>query len=201
MKKTLLFFALTIFSTSITFAQEKTDYGFSEKDIYISGSIFYSNEKNDDYDYSSFGFRPYVGFFVSENISINGGFIFSSSSNGNNFNDFTSKRSGFGGSLGATYFFTPKKQFSFMLNLNTTYERINFDDSNSNGFETKLNQFGIAFSPGINYFVSKRLALQLSFGAISYFSSTSKDNDFIDYNRFGLDLNLSNLGLGAIFRL
>lgn len=201
MKKPLLFIAIAIFSISSINAQEKeeTNYGFEDKDVFISGSLRYSNEKNGDSENNFFSFRPSVNFFVSENVSINGGLIFNTSNFSNTINTLNSDNSSFGGSLGATYFFTPKSKFSFMLNLNTSYEKINFEDSS--GLDTDLNQFGIAFSPGINYFVSKRLALQLSLGAVSYFSRTNNDSVFGDYNRFGFDLNLSSLGLGAIFRL
>jgi len=203
MKKTLLFFAFAFLSTSLLIAQEKeeSNFGFSEKDIFLSGGINYTNENRGDLESNFFSFSPTIGFFASENWVISGGFIFSTSKTDiaqNALNSFT-KRTSFGGTLGASYFFTPQNQFSFLLNLNTSYEKVNYESDT--GTDVDLNQFGAAFSPGINYFVSERIALQVRFGAISYISVSNEDILFSDIKRFEFDLDLSNLGFGAIFKL
>lgn len=202
MKKTLLFFAFTILSITISFAQDKEDsnFGFSEKDIFLSGSITYNNTEQGDFENSFFSFSPSVGFFVSEHVALKGGLIVGSSKFDNTVNTLNSnERKSLGVSLGADYFFSPEKQFSFLLNLNASYERVSLEDNN--GLDTDLNQVGFAFSPGINYFISDRFALQVRLGSLSYFSLTNSDGIFTDQKSFGLDLDLSNLGFGAIFKL
>lgn len=196
--KTRLFYAITLFSMTLINAQEKeeTNYGFDEKDIFISGSIGYKSIKQGDFKSNSFSFSPSVGYFLSENISLDAGLIFSSLNN-NQFID--QEESSFGGSLGATYFFNPLKQFSFTLGLHGTYQHRKIETNGNSDVET--NALVVTFSPGINYFVSENFALTANVGALSYVTSKQENVFETDrYNQFGINLNLSNINFGAIYK-
>lgn len=198
--KKQLFFALTFLSITFMSAQENSDpdYGFSKGDTFITGSVGYSNSKQGDFKSNTFTFAPSVGYFVSDNIALNAGLLFGSS-NSDNSALLTNDQTIFGGNLGAMYYFTPEEQFSFFLSLQASYQTNKVEQS-SLPDDIRINSFGATFSPGINYFVSENFSLNASLGAISYFSNNSDDAAISDFDQFGFNLDLSNIGLGLTYR-
>ncbi|WP_422091405.1 outer membrane beta-barrel protein [Tenacibaculum ovolyticum] len=148
--------------------------------------LCYSNVSTDDVDTSGYTLSPSLGYFVSDKIALELGLVIGSSDN------TTTKTN----SLGANYFFTPSKDFSFILGAGLGYsstasELLGVD-------QPDVNTFTIAVAPGINYFVSKSLALRATVGALSYSSSKLDVNGAKLTNTFGL--NLSNVNFGLTYK-
>ncbi len=186
--------AVAVFGfTTINAQDEATTGGFAKGDVYASGSVGYSNTTVADFKSNEFTFSPQVGFFLTENIALEAGLIFGSSE------DFSEdKTSSFGGSIGANYFFTPAKQFSFVLGAGVAYTNSKFEPNG--GGESKVNTFAIAVAPGVNYFVSDCIALRASIGALSYASSKEDADGAEAVNTFGLNLDLSDINFGVTYK-
>ncbi|WP_299364221.1 outer membrane beta-barrel protein [Winogradskyella sp.] len=194
MRKFLLMSAIAVFGLTNVLAQDDnaTTGGFEKGDIYASGSISFATTSFDNLDSNQFVFSPEVGFFITENISLEAGLIFGSSEN---FGE--DKTSTFGGALGANYFFTPAKQFSFVVGAGLAYSSSKFEPNG--GEENTVNTFVISAAPGVNYFVSDCIALRASVGALSYTSSKEDTDGAEAQNTFRINLDLSNINFGVIY--
>ena len=197
MKKLFLCAAVAVLGFVNVNAQDDSKGGFSEGDLFVSGSVGFNSTSQDEAKENSLNFSPSIGYFVSDNIAAEFGLIVGS----NKFEegDFESTNSNFGASLGATYFFTPSNQFSFTVGAGVSYvssksEIEGIDD------ESKVNSFAIAVAPGINYFISDQFALRASVGALSYSSSKADFEGAEAVNSFGLNLNLSDINFGIVYK-
>lgn len=205
MKKALLFFAFAILSVTFINAQETEEetedlstYSFSKGDVYISGSINYRKQKRETSERSDTRFGSSVGYFVSDHFAINAGLILGSI-NSESASNLT-EASTFGWSIGASYVFTPEHRFSFILDFNAGSEKTDVESTTVNDYYFK--QFRMEISPKINYFLSEKFALQISLGALSYADNQNNINiqDAFESTNTGLNLNLSNVSLGAIYK-
>lgn len=199
MKRIQLLFAIALFSITTINAQEDETYGFSKGDTYITGLVNFNTFKQGDVKTTNFNFQPSVGYFVSDNIALSGGLIIGSSNTDAPAPTFTSDNTRFGGSIGASYFFTPSNRFSFLLSLQGTYEHVKAEVSNLPD-DIKINTFGVAFTPGVNYFLSENFALTATVGALSYVTSKQDTAGAERLSQFGLNLDLSNIGFGATYK-
>jgi opacity protein-like surface antigen len=194
MKKLLLCAAIAVFGLSNVNAQEETTTGgFAQGDIYASGTVGFSNTKVADFKSNEFTFSPSVGYFLSDNIALELDVLFGS---GEDFNE--DKTTTLGAGLGAMYFFTPAKQFSFTLGAGAFYNNSKFEPNG--GGEEKVNTFGFAVAPGLNYFVSDCIALRASIGALSYTSAKEDADGAEAVNTFGLNLDLSDINFGITYK-
>jgi outer membrane protein W len=203
MKKLLLIAAVAVFGlTTINAQDDKTTGGFSEGDIYATGSLGYNSTKIGDIDVNAFTFSPSAGYFINENIALEATLIFGSADTSADFDGDSVgvKNSTFGGGLGATYFFTPASQFSFTIGAGVSYSSTNSEFDVDGSEEFKTNTFGIAVAPGINYFVSDCIALRASVGALSYSSSKLDIDGAESVNSFGLNMNLSDINFGITYK-
>ena len=186
--------AVAVFGfTNINAQDDSTTGGFAKGDVYVSGSVGFSNTKIADFKSNEFTFSPEVGFFLTENISLEAGLIIGSSED---FNE--DKSSSFGGAIGANYFFTPAKQFSFMVGAGVAYTSTKFEPNG--GGELSIDTFAFAVAPGVNYFVSDCIALRASFGSLSYASAKDDSEGAEATNTFGLNLDLTNINFGITYK-
>lgn len=194
MKKLLLMAAVAVFGfTNVNAQDENTTGGFAEGDVYVSGSVGFSTTKVADFKSNDFNFSPAVGYFISDNIALEANLLIGS---GEDFDE--DKTSTFGAGLGATYFFTPSSQFSFTVGAGVSYASTKFEPNG--GEEAKVNAFGIAVAPGLNYFVSDCFALRASVGALSYTSAKPDAEGAESTNTFGLNLDLSDINFGVVYK-
>src|SRR5690606_9273516 len=114
------------------------------------------------------------------------------------FGELEDKQSQFGAGLGATYFFTPSSKFSFTVGAGVAYASSKEEEEGSDDF--KVNSFGIAVAPGVNYFISDNFALRASIGALSYTSSKADFDGAEAINTFGLNLDLSDINFGLTYK-
>ena len=190
--------AVAVFAfTNVNAQDENTTAGFAKGDIYVSGTVGFNSQTQDEEKINNLKFSPTVGYFVSNNIALEFNLLFGSQKE--EFEGFEEKMSQFGAGLGATYFFTPDSQFSFTVGAGLAYvsskEEIDGVDE-----DFKANTFGIAVSPGLNYFVSDCIALRASIGALSYSSSKADFDGAEALNTFGLNLDLSDINFGVTYK-
>ena len=194
MKKLLFTAAIAVLGfTSVNAQEDATTGGFEKGDVYVSGGLGFNSWKQGDAKTNEFTISPSVGYFVSENIAVEALLSFGSGENA-----IETKTTTLGGSLGATYYFTPASQFSFNVGLAAGYNSQKVEPNV--GDESKLNGFAVAVAPGINYFVSDCFALRASIGALSYASAKADFDGAEAANQFGLDLDLSNINFGIAYK-
>ncbi len=194
--KKLLFAAIAVLGLTNVNAQEEnvTTGGFEQGDLYVSGTVGYNSFSQGDADSNALTFSPTAGYFVSDNIAVELGLTV-----GTGEDTAKTKTSSFGGTLGATYFFTPEDQFSFTLGAGLAYTstKVNPDGEDN---DTTWNNFGFAVSPGVNYFVSDCFALRASIGALSYTSNKADVDGAEAANNFGINLDLSDINFGITYK-
>ena len=205
MKNRHLLFAICVFlGITNTFAQEKKETivgGFEYGDKYVSGGVNYTSSKSSlsSETLDSYQFSPAFGYFVTDHIAIQTTLSIGAAekedyyySDGNYYSNYTDKTETLGVQLESIYFFTPSKQFSFLLSSGFGYYQ-----EKSKYSEAKA--FVIFVYPGINYFLTENFNVKASVGSLQYGSTTIDDSD--PSTVFNLNINLSslNFSLGYTF--
>ncbi|HEX9980719.1 MAG TPA: porin family protein, partial [Flavobacterium sp.] len=62
------------------------------------------------------------------------------------------------------------------------------------------NGFGVSVSPGVSYFISSHFALEATIGALSYETSKPDVDDAEATDTFGLNVDLTDITLGLIYK-
>ena len=109
MKKVILSVA-AVFAFGFANAQETVSEGFAKGDVFISGALGFSSQKQGDAKVTTFEVAPSVGYFVTPNIAIGGRLGFQSVKD--ETEPIEEKTNSF--SIGAfgRYYFTPASKFS-----------------------------------------------------------------------------------------
>ncbi|RYJ45747.1 porin family protein [Flavobacterium beibuense] len=194
MKKVLL--SLTaLFAFGLVSAQD-TNGGFANGDLFISGTVGFSNESTGDVKSNGFTVSPRLGYFVSENIAVGVSLGYTSTTDkAPNTEDETLSMLEVGAF--GRYYFTPANKFSLFGQLGVAYASNKWEQGD---LEAKSNGFNIGLAPGINYFVSDHLALEATFGILGY-STDKPDTDgaeSTDTFEFGVDM--SNINFGIVYK-
>ena len=192
--KKLLFAAVAVFAFGAANAQEESNGGFSNGDLYATGSLSISSTKMGDVKSDGYSFSPGVGYFVNENIALEAGLIVNKATMEFEGDEFEAK--GFGGSVAAKYYFTPSNKFSFFAGVGVGYLTQKVGDTDTVDFNT----LSVAAIPGVNYFVSDNFALQASLGGIGYSSSKFDVDGAESTNTFALGLDLTNVNFSLIYK-
>ncbi|WP_458626967.1 porin family protein [Winogradskyella sp. PC D3.3] len=193
MKKLLFTAAVAVLGfTNVSAQDEAATGGFEQGDLFVSGSVGFNSSKTGDAKSNDLNFSPSVGYFISENIALEVNLMI-----GSGEDEFDTKTTDLGAGLGATYFFTPASQFSFTVGAGFDYKNSKVEPD---GFdETKVDSFGFTVAPGVHYFVSDKFALRASVGALSY-ESTKVDGADDATNDFGLNIDLSDINFGIVYK-
>src|SRR6476660_1715194 len=174
MKKIFLTVA-AVFALSFANAQDAKEttggMGFSNGDVYLTGTAGFSSTKTGDIKTDGFTLAPGVGYFVSDNLAIEGMLSYTSTTDSNTdaFPGAEVKDSGFGIGAGVRYYFTPASQFSVSLGGNVTYQSIKREVEVISGDATKK-VIGLNIPVGLNYFVSNDFALTAQWAGFGYSS-------------------------------
>jgi outer membrane protein W len=178
MKKIILS-AIAVCAFGFAQAQDKGAEGFSKGSIYASGTVSSKSTKGGT---SSSEFSPAVGYFVTDNISVEGMFMTSK--------DGDAKSSGFG--VGAAYNFNAANQFSTHVGLGF------MAGSTDDGAGAKAKVSDISLGYGFNYFVSKHFAIHGDVAAISMSSVTPDGGEAVKTTEIGL--NMENISVGLTYK-
>ncbi len=195
MKKVLLSaVALLAFGFANAQEEEKGNGGFAKSDLYLSGSVGFSNTKMGDAKADSYSFSPAVGYFLTDNIALEAGLMVNKMTM--EFEGEELEATGFGGSLGAKYYFTPADKFSFFVGAGAGYMTQKIGDEDTVDFNT----FSFAIAPGVNYFFSNNFAVQANIGVLGYSSSKFDVEGAESMDTFALGLDATNLNFALIYK-
>ena len=170
MKKIILtVVALSAFGFANAQNKKESNLGFAEGDVFLSGALtFGSDSKISNYKEDNFVFAPSVGYFVSDNIAVGvnlnvgSGSVQATSASGKN------KTSTFAAGLAGRYYFTPASQFSVFGELAAEYASAT---DNLAVPEFKVNGFGLAVAPGINYHLSNHFSVEAKWAVLGFASA------------------------------
>lgn len=201
MKKIILSVA-AVFAFGFANAQDSNDKGsgFSQGDVYLSGTVNFSNEKTGEFKSDNFTIAPGVGFFVTENLAIEGllGYTSGTSMEFDGFNFVETKNSGVGIVAGVKYFWTPASDFSLSLGGNVSYASIKSEFGN-NEFTSKI--IGVNVPVGLHYFVSENFAITSAWAGLGYSSNDNGGNGAEKTNSFDINLDMSSINFGLLYKL
>lgn len=196
MKKLILSLAAI---ASFTFAsaqeQEVETYGFSEGDMFISGSFGVGSTKYpDDSKDNSFNISSRFGYFVNDRIAVGAQVGYSNQKRENSAGNDVVDNSTFTIGAFGRYYFMPAQKFSFFGELGLGYGTT--EDINDN----EVNGINVGVAPGLSYFVSKHFALEASFGILGYNSVKPDASGAKATNNFQFGLDMDDINLGLIYK-
>jgi hypothetical protein len=201
MKKIILTVA-AVFALSFANAQDKkesTGGGFASGDLYLTGTAGFNSSKTGDAKNDGFELSPGLGYFLTENIALEGQLTFKSGTTNSGAvgaEDF--KTTGFGLAAGAKYFWTPASQFSLSLGARLSY----MTEKEDNGVTTADSKvIGLNIPLGLHYFVSDSFALTAEWGGFGYSSDDNGGDGAEKTNSFNLGLDMSSINFGLIYKL
>ncbi|MGC4041727.1 MAG: porin family protein [Flavobacterium sp.] len=200
MKKIILTVA-AVFALTFANAQDKKESseGFAKGDLYLTGTAGFNSSKTGDAKNDGFELSPGLGYFLTENIALEGQLNFNTGkTNSGAAGASDVKSTGFGIAAGAKYFWTPASKFSLSVGANISYMSTKVD----NGFgDSTEKEIGFNIPLGINYFVADNWALTTSWGGFGYSSNDNGGNGAEKTNGFNLGLDLSTINFGLIYKL
>jgi len=197
MKKVLLSVA-AMMAFGIASAQDATTTegkGFSQGDVFMTGTVGFSSEKTGDVKTNQFTIAPSAGLFVSNNIAVglNIGYITTKNEDPVNGDVDTNV---FTAGAFARYYATPANDFSFFGQLGFDYATGKQEPEG--GPENKVDGFNVALRPGVSYFISKNFALEASIGALSYTTVEPDGGESTD--TFEIGVNLTEINFGLVYK-
>lgn len=188
MKKLVTLAMLSAFALA---ANAQTEKG----KIILGGSIGYSSSKynsnNIDGKQTSFDLVPSVGYFVKDNLALGLGIGYSEVTfTSNDRSEFLlyqkNKTDYFIVSPFIRHYVNISDQFKFFGQLSVPMQWGNEKNDVSNGNPTanytpnsgyKTSSVGVSISPGMAYFPTKRIGIQLSVDGLSYFRNKSENKN------------------------
>jgi hypothetical protein len=199
MKKIILTVA-AVFALTFANAQDKKEgsEGFAKGDLYLSGTAGFSSSSTGDAKTSGFTLSPGLGYFLSENLALEGELMINSgTSNSGAVGASDVKTSGFGIAAGVKYFWTPASKFSLSIGGNLSY----MSNKTDNGVSVTSKVIGLNVPVGLNYFVSNNFALTSTWGGFGYSSDDNGGNGADKTSGINLGLDMSSLSFGLLYKL
>lgn len=185
---------LSIFALG-TLAMNAQDGSFAKGNVALSGEVGKLTTKILDANVS-----PSMMYFVSDNIALRGGLTFGNSET-TVAGVSTGQSSAFGVNFGANYYFS-KSRFTPFVGASLGFSS-GSTKANATAPEAKTSTMGLSIFPGVNAFLTKRLAMNASFGSLGYSTETitSTSNVETKISNFGFDFNLNTVRLGVTWVL
>lgn len=195
MKKIILTVA-AVFALSFANAQDKKESseGFSKGDLYLTGTAGFSSDKTGDLKNDGFTLSPGLGYFLTENLALEGQLTYESTKTDNGVTD--DKTSGFGIAAGVKYFWTPASKFSLSIGGNISYMSTKYDNA-----DVTTKEIGVNIPVGLNYFVSNDFALTTTWGGFGYSSNDNGGDGADKTTGFNLGLDMSSISFGLLYKL
>lgn len=203
MKKIILTVA-AVFALSFANAQdakESTGEGFSKGDLYLTGTAGFSSTKEGDSKLDGFTLSPGLGYFLSENLALEGQLTYKSDKDDDGTGTET-KENGFGIAAGVKYFWTPASKFSLSIGGNISYMSTKVEVSTPLGSgDNTEKEIGFNVPVGLNYFISNDFALTSTWGGFGYSSNDNGGNGADKTTGFNLGLDMSTITFGLLYKL
>lgn len=191
MKKIILTVA-AVFALTFANAQDKKEgsEGLAKGDLVLTGAFNYSTSKTGDAKANGLTVAPGLGYMIDSNWAIIGAVAYLSTE----VEDV--KNSGFAIGAGARYFWTPASKFSLFMGGQLSYATTKNDAS-----DVKTNTIGVEVPVGLHYFVSNNFAITTSWAGLSYTTSKADTDGAEATNTLGLDLDMSSISFGLLYKL
>lgn len=186
----------------------------------VGGTIGYSNDKNNndhvDSKQTTFTLLPSIGYFIKDNLALGLGIGYSSvTANTSEKSEFLmnqkNKTDNFIVSPFIRHYVNISDQFKFFSQLSVPmrWGNVKTEVGSGNpavnyvpGSSYKTSSIGVSIAPGLAYFPTRRIGIQLSVDGLSYFwnkaehknqspESVSKSNEF----NFGTDFFAPKIGI------
>lgn len=178
-------------------AQETTtEGGFTQGDIFISGSVGYGTDKTGDAKESTFNFSPKAAYFVTNNIAVGVNLGYTSTKDETSPQEV--KTNSFEAGAFGRYYFTPASKFSIFGQLAAGYVT-NKTEVEGQG-EYKSNGFNVGVAPGVSYFLSKNFAIEATFGILGYNTSKPDVDGAESTDSFNIGVNMSDINFGLVYK-
>lgn len=195
MKKVLLT-AVAVFAFGFANAQEEASSGFSKGSMFVTGSVGFDSSKTGDAKSSDVEFSPSFGFFVTENIALGARLGISSGSFDNGLTE--DKTSALGVAVFGRYYYNPASQFSVFGELAAGFGTETNEPAVGPEFEYKT--FGVNAGVGVSYFLNSSFALEAKWAGLGYNSRKLDVSGAEATNSFGLNVDMSSIDLGLIYK-
>lgn len=209
MHKQLLALA-TLFVFGFTNAQDTesiSENGFKSGDVFITGSVGFSNSKTGDYKSESLTISPKAGYFVNDNIALGVSLSYNKSEGGDQLAQTeTSMMAG----LFGRYYFMPGSRFSVFTQLGVNYIMQDYEGVPGGGgpYDYTTSGVNIGFAPGVNYFISEHFSLEANFGILDYTTVTSElenispwmEANEITTDSFNIGLDMASINIGLLYK-
>ena len=208
MKKVLLFAAFAAFAMTNVNAQDDSS-GFAKSDIYMTGTVgfnssttSYSTSGIDDDETSSTTFSPAVGYMISDNIALEVGLDYTSAEGYDDVAMADSETTITAFQVGARWFMNPSDKFSLSVGAGLGFGS---GTTTFTGSTVELEASGLTFTvaPAVNYWMSDSWGLFANIAAFEYSSVESSNNqtsDTSDTTSTGLNIDLSNINFGMVYK-
>jgi opacity protein-like surface antigen len=194
--KKVLFSAVALLAFGFVNAQEKSNGGFSKGDAFVSGAFGFGSSKTDAVKSSSFTFAPSVGYFVTENIAVGASLGFGSTSEDDGTGE--DKTSSFGLNAMARYYYTPASQFSVFGQLAIGMGSEKEEPAGVASYTEKT--FGVNAGVGVSYFLNSNFAIEAGWAGLGYNTNDNGGNGAPKTSNFGLNVNLSAVNFGLLYK-
>lgn len=196
MKKILLS-AVAVMAFGFANAQDaEGTAGFAKGDLFVSGSLGFTTSKEGEAKTTNVNFSPMLAYFITENIALGGQLTIGSGKT--EVGPVESKNNSLGINAIGRYYFTPAKSFSIFGQAQVGY--LNTKEEPATGGEVKVNTFNIGVGPGMSYFVSSNFAIEAGLGVLNYTSEKPDVDGAEARNTFNLNLDLSNVNFGVVYK-
>ena len=193
MKKVLL--TLTAIAGLTIAAQAQTEQG----KIMVGGQVGFQTSKVKDTDFkdNSFSINPTVGYFVSDNLAIGTGIGYNWSKD-ESVMDLSTKRDAFQVSpFVRKYSANGPLRFFAQLSVPMSWGKTTVETNNVKA-ESKFENYGVELAPGLAYFPTSKVGIELKVRGLYYNYNNNKTADR-STNTFGLDANSLAPTLGVQF--
>jgi len=196
--KKIIFTVAAIFAFGFANAQDKkeSNEGFAKGNVFITGGFGFNSEKTGDVKESDFTFAPAVGFFVADKIAIGARLNFTTGKQENPPADDV-KTSVFMGEVFGRYYFTPASKFSVFGELAVGFGTMKWEQG---PLDSDSNMFGVNAGVGINYFLSNHWAIEAGWAGLGFNSYDNGGNGADKTDNFGLNVDLSSINFGLLYK-
>lgn len=180
MKKSLLLVVMVFMSTA-AFGQ------IQKGDIQLGGSLNYNSFDAGNGENTNFRISPRAALFLSDNISLGASLGYEDRTGG------SSESNQFFFGVYARFHKSVSDKFYLFLQPDITFGSGSTNPLGTQEFD--VNSFNFNLMPGMMYFLSEKIALDLSFGGLFY--NNNETEGFGDITQYGLNMNLSTVAIGA----
>ena len=198
MKKLFIASAIALFATVSAQESDSSVKGFVKGDTFITGAVGYASTKTGNDKTNAFTVAPSAAYFVTPNVAVGARVGYLNLTNDDSI--VKTKLDQFSAGIYGRYYWMAASRFSIFAELGADYTNSSYDDGIVPTVKAKSNGFGVAFAPGINYFLDNNFALEAKVGVAGYSSDKPDFAGAKSTDNFSIGLNLNDITLGLVYK-